>query len=350
MAQACRLLLVLGGLMTVSATVELTEKTFAQALEGKNAMVKFLAPWCGHCQKLKPEWDRLYEDYKNSRSVLIADVDCIGSGQALCQKYQVQGYPTIKIFKKDGDISRPTDYNGAREYSGLKRFVEANLAGPECSLADKEGCQPHELKILEESEALSVGERRARIQSLEEDIKTKRKQAKELEAEAKQLAKTLELVKLGGEKPEKVEQLLSEDEFRGHCEHRTCILAFLPHILDGGAAARNEYLKTLNEVFKKSKADSTPAGFMWLQGGDQYEIEEMLALQFGFPAVIAINLKKEKYGVHRGTLETASLSEFLKSMMVGRVPLNPVPKSLPKFRKTAPWDGKDGELPAEEDL
>jgi len=28
-----------------SATVELTEKTFAGAIEGKNAFVKFLAPW-----------------------------------------------------------------------------------------------------------------------------------------------------------------------------------------------------------------------------------------------------------------------------------------------------------------
>lgn len=28
-----------------SATIELTEKTFAGALEGKNAFVKFLAPW-----------------------------------------------------------------------------------------------------------------------------------------------------------------------------------------------------------------------------------------------------------------------------------------------------------------
>jgi len=27
------------------ATVELTEKTFASAIEGKNAFVKFLAPW-----------------------------------------------------------------------------------------------------------------------------------------------------------------------------------------------------------------------------------------------------------------------------------------------------------------
>merc|ERR1711862_1062517 len=103
--------------------------------------------------------------------------------------------------------------------------------------------------------------------------------------------------------------------------------------------ARNGFLKTIEAIFKKSKADNTPAGFMWLQGGDQFEIEEKLALQFGFPAVIAINLKKERYGVHRGTFDKESLGGFLSSMMLGRVPLSPVPKGLPKFQTTKPWDG-----------
>mmetsp|Transcript_21899 Transcript_21899/g.69131 ORF Transcript_21899/g.69131 Transcript_21899/m.69131 type:complete len:198 (-) Transcript_21899:327-920(-) len=197
---------------------------------------------------------------------------------------------------------------------------------------------------------MSVGDRRERVKALEAEVKEKRKQAKALEAEAKKLTSTLQLVKLGGEKPEKVEQLLGEAEFREHCEHRTCILAFLPHILDGGAAVRNDYLKTIEAVFKKSKAESTPAGFMWLQGGDQFEIEETLSLQFGFPAVIAINLKKEKYGVHRGTLDKEGLGQFLKSMMIGKVPLHPLPKNLPKFSKMDKWDGKDGQPPAEEEL
>lgn len=281
--------------------------------------------------------------------MLIADVDCTAAGESLCGKHGVRGYPTIKVFKKDGS-PKGEDYNGPREYNGLKKFVDTNLAGPECSLEDKEGCSPEEKAILEESEAMSVGDRRAKIKELEVEAKEKKDAAKKLEKEAKDLAKKLELYKLGGEKPEKVEQLLGDAEFKEHCESRTCVLAFLPHILDGGAKVRNEYLKTLDKVFKKSKADNTPAGFMWLQGGDQFEVEEMLSLQFGFPAVIAINLKKGRYGVHRGTLDEVSLVDFLRSMMIGKVPLNPVPAALPAFTKMAPWDGKDGEAPVEEEL
>jgi len=274
-------------------------------------------------------------------------VDCTAAGESLCRKHGVQGYPTIKVFKKGGSPQGEA-YNGPREYGGLKKFVEANLAGPECSLEDKEGCSKEELAILEESEKMSVADRREKIAQMEKEVQEKKKQAKKLEKEAKETAKALELWKLGGQKPEKVEQLLGDAEFREHCEHRTCVLAFLPHILDDGAAGRNAHLKVVDKVFKAAKADQTPAGFMWLQGGDQFDIEEMLSLQFGFPAVIAINLKKEKFGVHRGTFD--QLGDFLRSMMIGKVPLSPLPKALPKFKKTEPWDGKDGVPIVEEEL
>lgn len=299
---------------------------------------------------MKPDWDKLFDTYKASRSVLIAEVDCTqDKAQSVCGKFGVQGYPSLKVFKKDKP-NRPEEYNGGREFNSLKRYVEQNLAGPECSLEDKEGCEPEELKVLEESEKMSVADRRAKIKEMEDSLNEKYKEIRKLEKEKKEITKTLELVKLGGQKPEKVEQLLGDAEFREHCETRTCVLAFLPHILDGGAAARNDHLKVLDSVFKKAKSDGHPVGFMWLQGGDQFDIEEKMNLQFGFPAVIAINLKKEKYGVHRGTFDKDSLAGFLSSMMLGRVPLSPIPASLPKWSKADPWDGKDGELPQEEEL
>jgi len=182
-----------------------------------------------------------------------------------------------------------------------------------------------------------------------EQVKEKKKQLKDLEKEVKAIGKTVELVKLGGQKPDRVMQLLNDAEFRESCETRTCVLAFLPHILDGGAAARKEYLDAIQGVFKKAKSDGHPVGFMWLQGGDQFEIEEKMALSFGFPAVVAVNVKKERYGIHRGKFDKDSLAQFLSQMMIGRVPLQVLPKGL-KWSKSDPWDGKDGELPVEEEL
>jgi len=295
---------------------------------------------------MKPDFDKLANDFKSSRTVLIADVDCTAGGESLCSKHGVRGYPTIKMFKKDGS-PQGEDYNGPRDYAGMKKFVDANLAGPECSLEDKDGCSAEERKILEESEAMSVADRRTKVQAMETEIKEKKKQFKILEAEVKSLTKSIDLVKLGGEKPDRVIQLLNDAEFKEHCETRTCIIAFLPHILDENAKTRKEHLKNIESVFKKAKGDGQPVGFMWSQGGDQFESEEKLALQAGFPAVIAMNLKKERFGVMRGTFSKDGISQFLSSMMIGKVPLQPLPKGF-SWGKADPWDGKDGQLPEEE--
>merc|ERR1719359_1937743 len=123
-----------------------------------------------------PDCEKLAAEYKNRRSVRLAQVDCTSQGgQGLCGKYGVQGYPTIKVFKfKSGGSKSGEDYNGARDYAGIKRYIDANLAGPECSLEDREGCEPDELKLLEESEKMSTGDRRAKIQEMEAQIKQKK--------------------------------------------------------------------------------------------------------------------------------------------------------------------------------
>ena len=40
-------------------------------------MVKFYQSWCGHCKRMKPDWDRLALEHATLDSpILIADVDC----------------------------------------------------------------------------------------------------------------------------------------------------------------------------------------------------------------------------------------------------------------------------------
>ena len=42
--------------------------------------IKFFAPWCGHCKKLKPTWDILIDEYAGHKDILVADVDCTAEG------------------------------------------------------------------------------------------------------------------------------------------------------------------------------------------------------------------------------------------------------------------------------
>jgi len=295
---------------------------------------------------MQPDWDQLGKAFADTPNVVIGQLDCAGNGQSSCGENGVQGYPSLKIWK-DGRMS---DYNGGRDLGSLKREVEKKLdPRPSCSLESKDACRPEDLKILEESEKMSKAERAAKIKEVQKEIEDSKKQAVELEKKAKKLGESLDFIKAGGQTVEKVEQLLNDEDWRAHCEGRTCLVAFLPHIFDDGAKGRNEKIKILDTVMQAGKKDSKNIGFLWSQGGDQFEMEEALGLQFGFPAVIAINFGKARFGVHRGIFDKEAITQFLTSLSRGGTPLAPIPASA-KAGKADPWDGKDAAPPVEEEL
>lgn len=123
MALLCVLLLTCS--FTISAAAEdvlaLTAESFELEVgKDKHALVEFYAPWCGHCKKLAPEYEKLGSSFKKSKSVLIAKVDC-DDHKSVCSKYGVSGFPTIKWFPK-GSLE-PKDYSGARTVESMVEFV-----------------------------------------------------------------------------------------------------------------------------------------------------------------------------------------------------------------------------------
>ncbi|KAI8326695.1 thioredoxin-like protein [Choanephora cucurbitarum] len=105
-----------------SDVLSLTDKNFDQEVLNQNLMlVEFFAPWCGHCKALAPEYEIAATTLKDK--IKLAKVDCT-ENQDLCQKYGIQGYPTLKVFR-NGDN---TDYKGARKADGIVSYMQKQAA------------------------------------------------------------------------------------------------------------------------------------------------------------------------------------------------------------------------------
>jgi len=94
---------------------------------------------------MKPDWDSLATEFKGSDKVLIADVDCTGAGEPLCERFGVEGFPTIKTFAPPDDEGE--DYEGGRDLDALREHAKS--IGPACSASNKGACSEEQLAELE---------------------------------------------------------------------------------------------------------------------------------------------------------------------------------------------------------
>ena len=130
-------------LIASASSIELTSDTWEEKTAGKAVFVKFFAPWCGHCKRMKPAWDSLMGEFEGHDNILVADVDCIEAGKSLCEKMGVKGFPSIKF----GDPNNLEDYSGSRDEAGLKTFTKTLTPG--CVVDTLDNCSDEDKKIIE---------------------------------------------------------------------------------------------------------------------------------------------------------------------------------------------------------
>ena len=115
-------------------------------------IVEFFAPWCGHCKSLTPEFDKAATTLKGVAKLVAVDATVATS---LAQKYQIQGFPTLKTF--GADKKAPVDYQGGRTaddiitsvMKGVNQLVKDRKSGkskPSSSSSDSEGSAKKEAK------------------------------------------------------------------------------------------------------------------------------------------------------------------------------------------------------------
>lgn len=152
-----RSICIVATLIAATSAFQLTQDNWDSATAGKGVFIKFFAPWCGHCKAMAPAWSSLMDEFKESKTALVAECDCTVE-KDLCSKHGVQGYPTVKY----GDPNNLEDYQGGRDLDSLKTFASDNL-GPSCGPTNLDLCDADQKKAIEDAMAMDTDALNAKI-------------------------------------------------------------------------------------------------------------------------------------------------------------------------------------------
>ena len=114
---------------------------------------------------MKPDWDKLGDEFADSNSVVIGDADCTGSAKELCETHNIRGYPTIKYFTSESG-SAGSDYQGGRSFDDLKTFVDDELA-TRCLVDDTAGCSDREKEYIGKFKAKPAADVKTQLDRLQ---------------------------------------------------------------------------------------------------------------------------------------------------------------------------------------
>lgn len=114
-----------GGTILAAAedmVITLTSGNFDSHISSnKHTLVEFYAPWCGHCKKLAPEYEKA-AGILADKNIFLAQVDATEQ-RDLASKYNVKGFPTL-IWFEDG---KEQEYDGGRTTDTIVEWVNSMI-------------------------------------------------------------------------------------------------------------------------------------------------------------------------------------------------------------------------------
>lgn len=93
-------------------------------------LMLFYVDWCPHCKTAKPEWESLKSEYDgntiNGYTITFVEHNCTNESEDVSQlmdKYNIEGYPTIKLLKDNQVI----EYDAKPTKSTMEQFLNTVL-------------------------------------------------------------------------------------------------------------------------------------------------------------------------------------------------------------------------------
>ncbi|KAL4566829.1 hypothetical protein LXL04_030954 [Taraxacum kok-saghyz] len=121
----------------IEGSVSLNSQNFDEISNRHSILVvNFFAPWCYWSNRMKRSWEKAADiirqrhDPKTDGRIILGKVDCTQDTD-LCRRHHIQGYPSIRIFRKASDIRDGKkghhdheSYYGDRDIDSLVKAME----------------------------------------------------------------------------------------------------------------------------------------------------------------------------------------------------------------------------------
>ncbi len=106
--------------------VELTTSNFEEIVgKDKYVVVKFYTRWCGYCRLMSPEYEKLFDMYKEKRSdIVIARLEA-SINEEISMKYGIYSFPMVVIFHPN-DLHVKDLFQGRRVASVISEWIDKN--------------------------------------------------------------------------------------------------------------------------------------------------------------------------------------------------------------------------------
>merc|ERR1712087_414893 len=88
-----------------------------------DVFVEYYAPWCGHCKRLAPEYEKVGEAFGDVDSVIIAKADATENDFP----EDIKGFPTLLFYPKGQ--TEAVKYSGDRKQEAIIEWIKENASG-----------------------------------------------------------------------------------------------------------------------------------------------------------------------------------------------------------------------------
>ncbi|KAI1445960.1 thioredoxin-domain-containing protein [Annulohypoxylon stygium] len=123
-----------------SPVTQVDAKNYDKIINKSNhtTVIEFYAPWCGHCQNLKPAYEKAARNLEGLAHVAAVNCD-EDENKQLCGMMGVKGFPTLKTVRP-GKKGKPIveDYNGPRTAKGIVDAVVEKINNHVKRVTDKD--------------------------------------------------------------------------------------------------------------------------------------------------------------------------------------------------------------------